>query len=82
MRNCSETETVELAALAPLAATAGTPMPGNTESPTSYDDKQYLLMHGSTVYRSRISPQVEFSGMGTLPSPLEERGQTFPCVVY
>ena len=34
--SCSETETVELAAFAPLAATAGTPMPGNTESPTLF----------------------------------------------
>lgn len=31
--SCSHTDTLLLAALAPLAATAGTPMPGNTLSP-------------------------------------------------
>lgn len=30
---CWDTETSELATMAPLAATAGTPMPGNVESP-------------------------------------------------
>eukprot|EP00640_Fibrocapsa_japonica_P008814 CAMPEP_0113944762 /NCGR_PEP_ID=MMETSP1339-20121228/36588_1 /TAXON_ID=94617 /ORGANISM="Fibrocapsa japonica" /LENGTH=59 /DNA_ID=CAMNT_0000950075 /DNA_START=234 /DNA_END=413 /DNA_ORIENTATION=+ /assembly_acc=CAM_ASM_000762 len=30
---CSQTETAEFAALAPEAATAGTPIPGNVESP-------------------------------------------------
>ena len=30
---CWETETRELATMAPLAATAGTPIPGNVESP-------------------------------------------------
>ena len=44
---CSATETTELAAISPLAATAGMPMPGKVESPQQKKPGQLVPCIGS-----------------------------------
>ena len=50
---CSHTDTVDDAAVAPLTATAGTPMPGNTESPQHRSPGISVLGYGNFALPAR-----------------------------
>lgn len=53
MSKCSHTDTVDDAAFAPLTATAGTPMPGKTESPQQSKPGISVLGYGNLALPAR-----------------------------